>query len=158
MRQSSKTATLVSRHSPQEIERRLLEEIKPVKWNDLFTTQEFMGSRHNDGFHLRRTGRRSSFLIHICVQPRPRNDGDTQIDASFNQTSSSAALGWLFSLIGAVFLLLGLSFGYRDGFSFDLLVFLIPPMMAAAAHYGPIMEYDYSLMLLCRFLHAKKAG
>ena len=153
-----RTATLVSRHSPQEIERRLLEEIKPIKWTDIFTMRNFTGSNHDDGFHLRRTGRRSSLLMNISVQPRPRNDGDTQIDVSFNQSSSSVALAWLFSLIGAVFLLIGLSSVYQDGFSPDLLVFLIPLMMAAVAYYAPILERDHSLMLLRQLLHAKSAG
>ncbi len=53
----AKTATLVSQCSPQEIERLLLEETRPVKWYDLSAHQDFKGLVYADGFRIRRTGK-----------------------------------------------------------------------------------------------------
>ncbi|MBT9393793.1 hypothetical protein KLP40_11525 [Hymenobacter sp. NST-14] len=152
----ARTATLVSRHPPHEIARRLTVETAPTKWYDIFTMQQFVGDVYAEsGFRIQQTGRSQ---LRIQGSIRPLDFGGSQIDLTFENRTSNKVSRAVLLLIVSVFLLTACIFIWREGFSFTHLYFvLIPLLMVILINLGPNMEYDLSLMRLRELLNAKNA-
>ena len=153
----AKTATLISRHPPQEIAHRLTVETTPTKWYDIFTTQRFVGVMYADsGFCIQQTGRSQ---LRIKGSIKALDSGGSQIDLAFENRGSNKISRIILLIIASISLLAVCISFWRDGFSFSLLPFLLVPLlMVFLVNVGLNMEYDRSLIALRELLNAKNAG
>ena len=156
----AKTATLVSRHPPHEIARRLTVETTPTEWYDVFTMQQFVGDVYADrGFHIQQTSHgkhRSQLRIQGSIMPL--DSGGSRIDLAFENRGSDKITRVIMLIIASIFLLAVCISLWRNGFSSSILPFLlIPLLMVSLINVGANMEYDRSLITLRELLNAKNA-